>query len=583
MKQFTKYSLAILALTAVVFMTSCKKKDSNNAVISSFSYTADATDFLKIHFTNESQNYSSLSWNFGDASAASTEVNPVHAYPAAGVYTVVLTATGGGGTDSYSVSITVSDPNQELTKLAGSVSKTWKLLRVTSTGRYPLEVGPIDHSTIWWAMGLGNNEIANRPCMLNDEWTFGRDGSLKYDPKGDYWAEGGVFTPDNICAATTTMVGPNGEDLSAWGGGNFTYVYTAGAVPTLKSVGMGSFIGFFKLGNDAETKVPLASVTYNIVKLTDGAVDTLVIEGNYHSADPTFAGGYWRFTLMHYDNAADEPPIPGPSPTASFTYAQNGMAITFTNTSVNGVTYAWDFGDGQTSTSQNPVHTYAAEGIYTISMTATNPNGSATASTVIFLSNTVLTEAMLQGAAWKVRAEEKCVFVGSGLGKSDWWSLPKSNLISGTGADDWTCMPDDQFTFAAGGVFTYATMGTARNDGYMGAPNGCWDDAAIAASGNGAMFGSGTHSYVFTPAAGGTNPIITLTNGAGKAAFLGFYKGYYGGENTAGANPPNGGNPTNKYEVIAYANSGTHQYLLVSVDISAGHDGSAAWSVILER
>jgi len=583
MKQFTKLSLVIMALVAVVFVSSCKKKDSAKDVIASFTFTTDPADFLKIQFTNESQNYSSVSWNFGDGSAASAEVSPLHAYAAAGTYSVTLTANGDGGTDSYTASVVVSDPNAELTKLAGAATKTWKLIRVTTTGRYPIEVGPIDHSQIWWAMGLNNTEIPNRPCMLNDEFTFGRDGSLVVNLNGDYWAEGGTFSPDNTCAATTAMVGPNGEDLSAWGGGNFTYVLTPGATPTLKAVGLGAYIGFFKLGNDAETKVPLESVTYNIVKLTDDAVDTLIIEGNYHSADPTFAGGYWRFALVHYDDPSQEPPIGGPAPNAGFTVTLSGLTASFNNTTTGGVSYLWDFGDGQTSTSQNPVHTYATEGIFNVSLTATNPNGTGTASAIAFVSATALTDALLQGGAWKVRAEEKSVFVGPEMGSAAWWACPKSFLTAGVGVEDWTCMPDDMFTFGAGGSFTYNTNGSARNDGYMGAPNGCWSDAQIAASGNGAAFGNATHTYTFTPAAGSDRAVITLTNGAGKAAFLGFYKGYYGGENTDGANAPNGGNATNRYEVMGYANSGTKEYLFVTVDISPAHNGSAAWSVVLER
>ena len=144
-------------------------------------------------------------------------------------------------------------------------------------------------------------------------------------------------------------------------------------------------------------------------------------------------------------------------------------------------------------------------------------------------------------------------------------------------------MTNDEFIFTAGGVYQYKTNGNARNDGYMGSPNGCISDAELAASGNGAAFGSATHSFTFTPAAGTSRPIITLTNGASGAAFVGFYKGYYGGENTNSANAPNGGSLTNRYEVMSYLNDGTKETLTLSVDISAAKDGSAAWSVVLVR
>ncbi len=39
------------------------------------------------------------------------------------------------------------------------------------------------------------------------------------------------------------------------------------------------------------------------------------------------------------------------------------------------MTWSWDFGDGSGSTDQNPTHTYAADGIYTVYLTVTDANG----------------------------------------------------------------------------------------------------------------------------------------------------------------------------------------------------------------
>lgn len=51
--------------------------------------------------------------------------------------------------------------------------------------------------------------------------------------------------------------------------------------------------------------------------------------------------------------------------------------IQFTDQSTNSPTsWLWDFGDGNTSTAQNPSHTYLATGTYTVSLTATNTFGS---------------------------------------------------------------------------------------------------------------------------------------------------------------------------------------------------------------
>ena len=50
--------------------------------------------------------------------------------------------------------------------------------------------------------------------------------------------------------------------------------------------------------------------------------------------------------------------------------------MTFTNTTVGEeLTYAWDFGDGSTSTDESPEHTYEANGSYIAKLTATNTSG----------------------------------------------------------------------------------------------------------------------------------------------------------------------------------------------------------------
>ncbi|HLP49286.1 MAG TPA: PKD domain-containing protein [Chitinophagales bacterium] len=65
-----------------------------------------------------------------------------------------------------------------------------------------------------------------------------------------------------------------------------------------------------------------------------------------------------------------------PQPVAGFTSATQGAAYTiaFTNTTTNGTTYNWSFGDNQSSATESPVHTYTANGTYTVTLTATNGN-----------------------------------------------------------------------------------------------------------------------------------------------------------------------------------------------------------------
>lgn len=57
--------------------------------------------------------------------------------------------------------------------------------------------------------------------------------------------------------------------------------------------------------------------------------------------------------------------------------------INFTNTSINGSTYAWDFGDGSTSTATNPSHTYTSTGTYTVTLITTGTSVCNTIDTLI--------------------------------------------------------------------------------------------------------------------------------------------------------------------------------------------------------
>lgn len=601
MKKSISLAGAIFFLLVLTQLISCKKEEEDPDVVASFtSAITDPLDFKTVTFTNYSTNFSALLWNFGD-NATSTETNPVHTYAETGSYEVTLTATSLNGKviDEFKATIQIVDPNAELSKLTGEDSKTWKLIRTGATGRYPIQVfqynpaDPPNPVTSWWAMGLGNDELALRPCMLNDEWIFHRDGTLEFKANGDYWAEGGVFAEDadNVCANTSDpMTSLSGENLSAWSDGTHAFELNSTA-GTIKAVGTGAFIGFIKLANDFEvmdmTPYIQDMIEYDVVKLTDGTTDTLIIQGHYYDNPQSTSAylGTWRFCLVHYDNPADEPPIPAPVPVAGFTYVADGTTVTFTNTSTLADSYLWDFGDGGTSTEANPVHVYAGDGSYSVALTATNANGNNTITQSVIISSGVLTEEILMGGAWKIQTTGHAVYVGPALGSDGWWICPLANLdgtMVGT-TDDWSCMTDDEFIFSAGGGYEYKTNGSSRNDGYMGTPNGCWSDAEIAAS-PGAPFGScNTHTFTFTPASGTSRAIIELTNGSGFAAFLGFMKGYYGGENTNGANPPNGGFSTNRYEVIAYSNDGVKEILIVSVDLTADHSGTSAWTMELER
>ena len=59
-------------------------------------------------------------------------------------------------------------------------------------------------------------------------------------------------------------------------------------------------------------------------------------------------------------------------PSAKFTSVTDSFKVTFANKSTFASSYSWNFGDNNTSTAENPVHTYAANGTYKVVLTASN-------------------------------------------------------------------------------------------------------------------------------------------------------------------------------------------------------------------
>lgn len=68
----------------------------------------------------------------------------------------------------------------------------------------------------------------------------------------------------------------------------------------------------------------------------------------------------------------------GDNLSTNYSLTNNGLQKTFTDNSTSNqpiTAWLWDFGDGNTSTMQNPSHTYATAGIYTVCLTTTNACG----------------------------------------------------------------------------------------------------------------------------------------------------------------------------------------------------------------
>lgn len=113
------------------------------------------------------------------------------------------------------------------------------------------------------------------------------------------------------------------------------------------------------------------------------------------------------------------------TPTAVFT---NDL-VTFTDLSANTPTsWAWDFGDGNVSALQNPTHAYSVPGVYNVSLTATNPNGSDTETKTAYITvtNPVAPTADFTADVTTVPAGGTINFtdLSAGLPSSWLWSFP---------------------------------------------------------------------------------------------------------------------------------------------------------------
>jgi subtilisin family serine protease len=142
-------------------------------------------------------------------------------------------------------------------------------------------------------------------------------------------------------------------------------------------------------------------------------------------------------------------------PVASFTQSCTNLTCNFTDTSTDNdgsiVAHSWTFGDGGTSNSQNPSHTYAAGGTYTVSLTVTDDDA-ATNSTSHSVTVTSASTITLQASGYKVKGRQHVDLTWSGASGSNVNVFRNGTSVATTANDG---AYTDVIGARGGGSYTY--------------------------------------------------------------------------------------------------------------------------------
>ncbi len=293
-------------------------------------------------FTNNSTTGGTYYWNFGGNATPSTSTAynpPAVQYNSAGTYTVTLSVTVNGCTSTADTTIVVNPlpvPSFTVSPTAGCTPLT---VLVRNTGDTA--------NTYVWDWGDGTTSTG-----FNDSITHTYTNIYQTDTI--YTIKLIATTPKGCVDSTTQNVTVYPRPIAAF-------------TPQQDTVCLNNLASFI---NNS-----ISALTYKWY-FGDGDSSTL--------AQPTHLypdSGNYIVTLIAYNlGCSDTTQLPlyiAPLPQAGFTATVEclGNPTQFTDTSKNAIAWYWNFGDGDTAMQQNPSHTYASAGTYTVELVVQNSLG----------------------------------------------------------------------------------------------------------------------------------------------------------------------------------------------------------------
>lgn len=366
-----------------------------------------------INFDNQTTGASSSLWNFGDGNSSASK-SPDYKYANSGTYNVKLVAmTIYGCKDSLTKTIQVYPrPSVSFTASPNPICRGGLMTFTnTSTGgaSYKWNFGNGKTSTLTSPTNIYTTEgnynvklvvISSNNCVDSTYKTV----TVWPRPKASFSVNDGC-TNDNLSFATNSVGAVNHAwtfgDGNSSSASNPVKAYTTPGTYSVTLI-VTSVNGCFDTTKSNVTVHPRASVSFtnpsnfcvgnsatftNTSTLSAGTMtyQWKFGDGNTSSAtNPTYTYSSSGNYIVNLSATTDKGCINSYTsnvvvfgkPTANFNAANvcQGVTVTFNNTSAGGSTYAWDFGDGGTSTSASPTHAYANAGTYNVKLTVTNSN-----------------------------------------------------------------------------------------------------------------------------------------------------------------------------------------------------------------